>query len=101
PAVKIFDKGQINAALVEVMKVNSRLPDFLQGDMWAGISAARLGERRIQEIVAKYGQAAFFDAMEDFLDYGEQQVLRGLAKPPKGEFRHEGLQDSGDTWKIR
>lgn len=101
PAVKIFNKGEINQALVEVMKVNSRLPDFLQGDMWAGISAARLGERRIQEIVAKYGQAAFFDAMEDFLNYGEQQVLRGLAALPKGEFRHEGLQDSGDTWKIR
>ena len=37
------------------MKANSRLPDFLEGDMWAGISAARLGERRIGELVAKYG----------------------------------------------
>ena len=38
------------------MKVNSRLPDFLEGDMWAGISAARLGERGSRELVAKYGK---------------------------------------------
>ena len=28
-------------SVLEIMKVNSRLPDYLQGDMWAGIAAAR------------------------------------------------------------
>ena len=54
------------------MKVNSRLPDFLRGDMWAGIAAARVGERRLLELVDKYGLDTFLAALDHFMDYGEQ-----------------------------
>ncbi len=30
-------------------------PISSKGDMWAGIAAARVGERRILELIAKYG----------------------------------------------
>lgn len=100
PAVKLFDRGTVNQVLIEVIKCNSRLPDFLEGDMWAGIAAARLGERRILELVAKYSAEAFLHAMDDFLDYGEAQTRRGLAALSKGRQILEEPQDNGDVWKI-
>src|SRR5262245_29174964 len=87
PGIKVVDHGEPIRSVIEIMKANSRLPDFLEGDMWAGISAARLGERRIGELVAKYGRDTFLTATEMFMDYGERISLRALAELPGGTFR--------------
>jgi N-methylhydantoinase B len=82
------------------MKANSRLPDFLQGDMWAGIAAARVGERRILDLVDKYGLDTFVTALTHFMDYGEQVARRALAELPKGTFTLAEEQDSGAVYTV-
>ena len=101
PAVKLVSRGELIRSVFDIMTVNSRMPDFLEGDLWAGIAAVRLGERRIKEIAAKYGVAIVKTAIAAYLDYGEQLTLAGLASLPKGEFRHEEEQDDGRDWKCR
>jgi len=100
PAVKLISAGTPIRPVIEIMKANSRLPDFLQGDMWAGIAAARVGERRIVELVAKYGLKTFTTALQTFMDYGETVALRALADLPKGKFSLEEEQDSGAIYKV-
>ncbi|MGI9423647.1 MAG: hydantoinase B/oxoprolinase family protein [Hyphomicrobiaceae bacterium] len=100
PAVKLFEGGRASEAVVAIMRANSRLPDFLEGDMWAGIAAARVGEKRIRELVDKYGRAAFLEAMDDLLDYGERQTLAGLRDLPHGHFEHQERLDDGESWDI-
>ena len=100
PAVKLVSEGEPIRAVMEIMKVNSRLPDFLQGDMWAGIAAARVGERRIVELVEKYGLETFRAALRVFMDYGEQVALRALADLPKGRFTLAEEQDSGAVYSV-
>jgi N-methylhydantoinase B len=100
PAVKLIDRGEPIRSVMEIMKANSRLPDFLQGDMWAGIAAARVGERRILELVEKYGLDTFTTALSTFMDYGEQVARRALDGLPKGRFELEEEQDSGVVYKV-
>jgi N-methylhydantoinase B len=95
PGVKLVAEGEPNTSVMEIMKVNSRLPDFLQGDMWAGIAAARVGERRILEVVRKYGLDTFTTALRTFMEYGEQVALRALRELPKGRFSLAEEQESG------
>ncbi|HEY1316382.1 MAG TPA: hydantoinase B/oxoprolinase family protein [Gaiella sp.] len=95
PAVKLVSEGSPIRSVVEIMKVNSRLPDFLEGDMWAGIAAARMGERRIGELVRKYGLDTFTAAMRTFMDLGEEVSRRALAELPKGRFALSEEQDDG------
>src|SRR5205085_7744831 len=80
PAVKLISEGTPIKSVMEIMKCNSRLPDFLQGDMWAGIAAGRVGGRRILDLVRKYGLDTFNAALQVFQDYGEQVALRALEK---------------------
>ena len=61
---------------MRIIEVNSRLPDFLRGDLWAGIAAARVGERRLLELVERYGVETFLAALDHFMDYGEQVARR-------------------------
>jgi N-methylhydantoinase B len=98
PAVKLISQGEPIRSVMEIMKCNSRLPDYLQGDMWAGIAAARVGERRILELVEKYGRDTFTTAMRSFMDYGEQVALRALRDLPKGRFSLDEEQDSGTVY---
>jgi N-methylhydantoinase B len=100
PAVKLVAGGEPIKSVMEILKVNSRLPDFLQGDMWAGIAAARVGERRILELVTKYGLETFVTALDLFMDYGEQVARHSLSGLPKGTFSLEEEQDSGAVYKV-
>jgi len=100
PGVKLISEGKPIRSVMEIMKVNSRLPDFLQGDMWAGIAAARVGERRILELVGKYGLDTFTTALRTFMDYGEQVALRALEGLPKGRFSLAEEQDSGVVYNV-
>ena len=95
PGVKIVAAGEPNEPLIEVMKINSRMPDFLEGDMWAGIAAVRVGARRLEGVVRKYGAPIFREAIERYLDYGERMTREALKELPKGRFTYKEEQDSG------
>ena len=98
PAVKLISEGKPIRSVIEIMRCNSRLPDFLQGDMWAGIAAARVGERRIVDLVRKYGLNSFKTALCVSMDEGEAVARRALAELPKGIYSVEEEQDSGAVY---
>jgi N-methylhydantoinase B len=100
PAVKLVAEGAPITSVMRIMEVNSRLPDYLRGDMWAGIAAARVGERRILEVVHKYGLDTFITALRVFMDYGEQVALQALEELPHGTFSLTEEQDSGAVYSV-
>ncbi len=100
PAVKLIDRGQPIRAVLDIIRVNTRLPAFLEGDLWAGVASARIGAKRIEELVAKYGKGIFIAAMKQFMDYGEQVARNGLRALPKGRYSIEEEQDSGVVYKA-
>jgi N-methylhydantoinase B len=100
PAIKLIEKGVANASVMDIMTVNSRLPDYLRGDMWAAIAAVRIGERRLVEIAKKYGAGTFKAAMAHFMDYGEQVSRKALKELPKGRFELLEEQDDGALHKV-
>jgi N-methylhydantoinase B len=76
------------------------MPDFLLGDLWAGVAAVRVGERRILEIANKYGKETFLYALEDFMEYGEQVSLNEIRKLTKGRFELAEEQDDGQYYNV-
>ena len=49
PAIKMISKGEPIAGIFDIITVNSRMPDFLRGDLWAAIASVRIGARRLTE----------------------------------------------------
>ncbi len=94
PCVKLCEGGRMNEALVEMIRANVRLPDMSIGDMWAGISALRMGERRLRTLIGKYGRETVLTAMARLLDYGETMARRELAKLTKGTFSSTDFLDA-------
>lgn len=100
PGVKLIAKGEPIQAVFDILTANCRMPDFLIGDLWAGVAAVRVGDRRILEIVNKYGKDTFLYALEQYMDFGEQVSLNALKQLPKGVFSLEEEQDSGQIYKV-
>ena len=100
PAIKIIEAGRPNQAVIDLVTANSRLPEFLKGDLWSGVAAVRTGERRLVELVRKYGVETFQASIRQFMDYGEQVSLKALEKLPKGRFELAEEQDDGAVFKV-
>ena len=96
PCSKIYEKGVLNREVLNLIRFNTRMPERVIGDMNAQISSCRTGERRVQELVARYGLDAYHDAVEAILDHGERLARAGLARLPKGTWTaHDFLDDDG------
>lgn len=100
PGVKLISKGKPIPSVFDILTANCRMPDFLTGDLWAGVASVRVGERRILEIVDKYGKDVFLYALEEYMNYGEQVSLNALRQIPNGVFSLEEEQDSGQIYKV-
>jgi N-methylhydantoinase B len=100
PAVKLIEEGRVIQPVVDIVKANSRMPDFAEGDMWAGVAAVRSGERRLTEIIRKYGKPAFENALEESMNLAERVSRRALSKLPKGHFLFQEEQDDGAIYKV-
>ena len=98
--IKLFSRGQPIRSVFDILTANCRMPDFLTGDLWAGVASVRVGERRILEIVNKYGKDVFLHAVEEYLDYGERASLAALRRLPKGTYSLVEEQDAGPAWKV-
>jgi N-methylhydantoinase B len=101
PAIKIISKGEPIRSVMDIITVNSRMPDVLEGDIWAAIASVRIGARRLGELAAKYGVVTFEKAMVSFMDFGEKVSLSELAKLPKGTFELSEEQDDGRIFNIK
>jgi N-methylhydantoinase B len=100
PAIKIIDQGTPIAPVMEIIKVNSRMPDVLEGDVWAAIASVRIGAKRIEEMARKYGVETFQTAMTAFMDFGETVSRKAMQTLPKGRFELAEEQDDGTIYKV-
>ncbi|MDO8361209.1 MAG: hydantoinase B/oxoprolinase family protein [Devosia sp.] len=101
PAIKIISKGEPLRSVMDIIKVNSRMPDVLEGDVWAAIASVRIGAKRLMDLAEKYGVETFENAVSSFMDFGEEVSLKELAKLPKGSFELSEEQDDGRIFNVK
>lgn len=101
PAIKLISRGEPIKSVFDILKVNSRMPDFLEGDIWAAIASVRIGAKRLVDIAEKYGAETFETAMDNFMDFGEQVSVTELANLPHGTFELTEEQDDGRFYNVK
>ncbi|MEM8729397.1 MAG: hydantoinase B/oxoprolinase family protein [Pseudomonadota bacterium] len=101
PAVKLINEGDTDQAVMDIITCNSRMPDFLLGDVWAAIASVRVGAKRLEDLAAKYGTQTFTAAMESFMAFGERSAKAELAKLPSGVFELSEEQDDGRIYNVK
>ena len=99
---KLYEKGVRNEGLWQFLGRNSRAAKQLQSDIEAQIASARLGVRRFEELMDRYGKDTILAATRQLMDYTERVVRQRIAAIPDGEYRAEGfLDDDGKNRDVR
>jgi N-methylhydantoinase B len=101
PAVKLIREGITDQAVMDIITCNSRMPDFILGDVWAAIASVRVGAKRLEALAEKYGVETFSTAMERFMSFGEQTAKAELTKLPNGTFELSEEQDDGRIYNVK
>lgn len=86
PPSKIYEEGKINQTLMDVMLMNVRMPEQNLGDFKAQVAAMNTGERKVHDMIRKFGVDVFRQSVKDLLDLGERQARALIAKIPDGDY---------------
>lgn len=86
PAVKLMQRGVLNAFIPDLIRSNVRNPEQNLGDLRAQIASVNIGERKMKEIVRRFGYEAFRDGVAQILDYAEAQTRAILRRTPDGDY---------------
>jgi N-methylhydantoinase B len=96
PGTKVIKAGKPDREILELIRFNSRMPDLVLGDFNAQVAALRTGERRIKELLEKFGRSTLEAAIEVIQAHGERTSRRALADLPKGTWTAvDWLDDDG------
>ena len=103
PPNKILMEGEINQQILDVFLANVRAPEQNWGDLKAQIAACNTGERKVSEMIERFGIDVFKEGVADLLDYAEDQaraIVRGMpdGRYPFADFMDE---DAPDGWPCR
>jgi N-methylhydantoinase B len=93
PPVRIVRQGRLDGELLAVLLANVRTPVEREGDLNAQIAANRVGERRLLEIIDRYGLSETTCYGQALLDYGETLMAAVIAAIPDGCYRFEDVLD--------
>lgn len=93
PPVKLYEQGDLNESLVKVIRANSRYPDLVMGDLRAQVAANKLGMRRVQELLQKYGRATLASSWSAMMDFSERKIRAEIEQFPDGDYPIVGFLD--------
>jgi N-methylhydantoinase B len=107
PPVKLYEKGGLKEDLFALIVKNVRTPEERAGDIKAQISANKIGEKRVLELVEKYGEKTFLTVMDEILNYSERMMRAQIRRFPKGSFEaidymdNDGVKDEPVKLKAK
>lgn len=97
PPCKLVDQGELNAFLMEIVRVNSREPIANEGDIYALIACCETGAARLAGMMAEFG----LDDLDPLADYiintSRRGTIEAIAEVPKGVYRSELQVDGYDA----
>jgi len=92
--LRIARGGRLNAELMRLLELNSRLPNSVHGDFQAQVAACRTGEQRLVAIYERFGKEVVESAVAQIFEQCERLDREAVAALPDGEWDAHGFLDS-------
>ena len=93
PAVRYEHEYRRNRDIERLIAANSRTPELVLGDIRGQLGADRLGERRLNELIAKLGKEKTRACCNRLLELSERMLKAAIAPWSDGRFEAERFVD--------
>ncbi|OGQ72458.1 MAG: hypothetical protein A3G94_07990 [Deltaproteobacteria bacterium RIFCSPLOWO2_12_FULL_60_16] len=93
PPVKYAARLHTVKEIEALISANSRTPELVIGDLRGQVGSNRLGERRVAELMERYGKETVLGSTEQLSAHTESIVRKAIASWPDGTAEAEGFID--------
>ena len=94
PPLKLIERGRRRADLWQLLLLNSRCPELLDGDLLAMLGSTLIGARAIMKQVHGQGIDTYHLYVDGILDHAERRMRMALAALPDGVYKAEETSDN-------
>src|SRR2546427_8992628 len=93
PIMKLFERGEPNKVLMQIVRANVRQPDEVIGDFYAQTACNDAGGRALLEMMEEFGLDSIDAVAEEIIRRSENAVRGEISKLPGGEWASETWSD--------
>src|ERR1700691_5256796 len=93
PYLKLYKAGKINQDVVDIIRMNCRIPSRAMGDLRAQVTAVKTGERRFLQLLDRYGREPVLQSIAAIMDHSEVKARERTLTIPDGTYEAESYMD--------
>jgi N-methylhydantoinase B len=100
PVMKLVDRGEIRDDVWEMLLINSRTPELLDGDLRAMLGSTQIGAERVTALVDELGLAPYLNYLDGVLEHADRRMRAAVAELPDGIYHGEDHSDNDCFQKM-
>ncbi len=97
PILKLYDAGQLNELVVEIIKTNVRVPEQTIGDVMANVACSEVGGRELSVFMDEYGLDDLVGLSSAIRKQSERQMRAKIAELKDGRYTNRIKVEGFDT----
>lgn len=94
PPLRLVEKDQRRRDLWELLLLNSRCPDLLEGDLGAMLGSTQIGAEQMMALARDLGPADRLRYIDGILDYADRRMRAAVAELPDGVYVGAEMTDN-------
>lgn len=94
PVLRLIERGVTREDLWELLLINSRTPELLDGDLLAMIGSTQIGGERVAALVDELGAGPYLQYLDGVLDHADRRMRAAVREMPDGVYYGEDISDN-------
>ena len=91
PLVKLYERGELNQAVLDMIRWNVRTPENVIGDIRSQTAANHVCAAQVQRMLEEYQLDSLDDLADEIIARSEKSVRSAIEQVPDGIYRAEGV----------
>lgn len=100
PLMRLMTAGKLHEEVLTLFVANARIEDERRGDYLGQIAAARLGVRRVTELVEVHTARQVALAFEDLITRTRTRLCASIARLPRGCYSYTDILDGDGSGAV-
>ena len=97
PPTKVFENDKERSDVMRLIWNNVRWPEAVRVDNYAMVATTRFAEKRVHDVLKRYGKDTVMECIREMLDRTERAVRSEIAAIPDGTYYGEAATDDDGT----
>jgi N-methylhydantoinase B len=93
PAIRIYENNAPIQYILDLLKINTRMPELFESDVRAQVASCNVAEKRLLEMAEEFGVEPLKEILDAIQDYAGEMMRAEISKIPDGVYEGEAILD--------